>query len=110
MGPGALDDPYEVARQLGPLREAGAAEQAAELLARDPVAHAALDDYYGVARLLDSLRAAGTDEQGAALASRLPGAGMFELFLQQQDDRDRFRFGREADGSPFAPWDWDELD
>jgi hypothetical protein len=35
---------------------------------------------------------------------------MFELFLRQQGDRDRFRFGREADGSPAEPWAWDDLE
>jgi hypothetical protein len=34
---------------------------------------------------------------------------MFELFLKRQDRQDRFRFGREADGSPAEPWDWDDL-
>ena len=65
----ALDDPARVASLLDSLREAGADEQAAALLARDPAAHAALDDPDGVACLLDSLREAGADEQAAALAS-----------------------------------------
>ena len=66
----ALDDPYGVAVLLDSLREAGAHEQAAALLARDPAAHAALDAPDGVARLLDSLRRAGAHEQAAALAGR----------------------------------------
>jgi len=49
-------------------------------------------------------------EQAAALADRLPGAGMFELFRQHEDRRNRFRFGREADGSPAGPWGWEDLD
>ena len=65
-----LDDPYRVASLLDSLREAGADEQAAALLARDPAAHTALDDPAAVARLLDSLRRAGADEQAAALAAR----------------------------------------
>jgi hypothetical protein len=68
------------------------------------------DDPAAVARLLDSLREAGAAEQATALASRLPGAGLFGLFLEQQGGRDRFRFGREADGSPASPWGWDDLD
>ena len=51
-------------------RAAGAHEQAAALLARDPAAHAPLDRLRDVASLLDSLRAAGAHEQAAALASR----------------------------------------
>ena len=54
------------------LREAGAHEQAAALLARDPAAHAALDDPGGVAYLLLTLRRAGAHEQAAALADRVP--------------------------------------
>jgi len=100
-------------------REAGAAEQAAALLARDPAAYVSLDDSNGVAFLLDMLRGAGAAEQAAALANRLPGAGMFELFLRQEGLAlflrqeglaSKFRFGREADGTPAAPWGWEDLD
>ena len=70
----ALDDPGGVAGLLDSLRRAGADEQAAALLARDPAAHAALDDPGGVACLLDSLREAGADEQAAALLARDPAA------------------------------------
>jgi hypothetical protein len=51
-------------------REAGAHEQAAALLARDPAAHAALDNPDDVARLLRNLREAGAHDQAAALAAR----------------------------------------
>jgi hypothetical protein len=90
--------------------QAGAHEQAAALLARDPAAHATLDDPHGVPRLLDRLRQAGAHERAAALASRLPAAGMFRLFLEQQGSADKFRFGREADGTPAMPWGWEDLD
>ena len=70
----ALDDPRGVAGLLDSLRAAGAHEQAAALLARDPAAHAALDNPGGVACLLDSLREAGADEQAAALLARDPAA------------------------------------
>jgi hypothetical protein len=71
---------------------------------------AALDDPYGVASLLDRLREAGAHEQAAALTARLPATGMFELFLEQKGAADQFRFGREADGTPAAPWGWEDLD
>ena len=106
----ALDYPYTVARLLGSLREAGAHEQAAALLARDPAGHVALDNQFYVAILLDSLRQAGAHEQAAALADRLPETGMFELFLEQTGPADQFCFGREADGTPAAPWGWEDLD
>ena len=35
---------------------------------------------------------------------------MFGLFLEQQGPADQFRFGREADGTPAAPWGWEDLD
>ena len=60
-----------------------------------------------VAGLLDVLRRAGAHEQAAALAGRLPAAGMFGLFLEQDGLADQFRFGREADGTPAAPWVWE---
>ena len=106
----ALDDPGGAARLLDSLRRAGAQDQVTALLARDPAAHAALDDPGDVTLLLHSLREAGAQDQAAALAGRLPGAGMFELFREQEDRQDRFRFGREADGSPAGPWGWEDLD
>jgi TIR domain len=105
-----LDDPSGVAWLLVMLRFAGADEQAAALLARNPAAHVHLDDPGGVARLARSLRGAGAREQAAALAGRMPAAGMFELFLEQNGPADQFRFGREADGIPAAPWGWEDLD
>ena len=86
------DKPDYVTRLLDRLRAAGARQQAA------------------VARLLARLRQAGAREQAAALADRLPGAGLFNLFREQDSRQDRFRFGREADGSPAEPWGWEDLD
>jgi hypothetical protein len=60
--------------------------------------------------LLASLRNAGAEQQAAALAERLPGAGLFGLFREQESRQDRFRFGRQADGSPAGPWGWEDLD
>jgi hypothetical protein len=88
-----------VARLLGSLREAGAEQQAAALLRRDPAAHVPLDDLRAVAMLLGSLREAGAHEQAAALAGRLPGAGLFKLLSEQESGRDQFQFGRETDGT-----------
>jgi hypothetical protein len=63
-----------------------------------------------VAELLRGLRGAGAQEQATLLAERLPGAGMFGLFREQEGYRDRFGFGREADGSPAEPWGWGDLE
>ncbi len=105
----SLDDPGGVAFLLGALRRAGAAEQAAVLAAR-AAAGVSLDDPGRVASLLNRLREAGAAEQAAVLAERLPGVGLFGLFLELRGGQDRFRFGREADGSPSGPWGWDDLD
>ncbi len=111
-----LDDPDAVAALLKILLLAGAHDQIATLLSRDAAACVSLDDPPirtvppPPKSLLESLQEAGAREQATALAERLPGAGKFELFRQQQDRRDRFRFGREADGRPAEPWDWDDLD
>jgi hypothetical protein len=105
----ALDNNrYYVSELLDSLWQAGAREQAAALAARDPAA-AVLDDPRHPASLLDRLRAAGADEQAAALVSRLPAVGMFGLFLEQPGTADEFRFGRKADGTPAAPWSWEDL-
>jgi uncharacterized protein YidB (DUF937 family) len=125
----SLDDPDAVAYLLGRLRKIGAweeelremgarkdellemgAREQADALARRAAAHFSLDDPDAVVRLLASLRKMGAREQADALADRLPGAGMFELFREQADRQDRFRFGREANGSPARPWGWEDLD
>ena len=81
------------------------------MLRRDPAAHVSLDNpSYALAGLLGELRAAGAEQQATALTERLPVAGMFELFREQEGRLDRFRFGREADGSPAGPWGWEDLD
>jgi len=66
----SLNDPFGVSRLLDALREAGAEQQAAALLDRDPAAHASLDTPLGVGYLLDALRRAGAEQQAAVLASR----------------------------------------
>ena len=111
-----LDDPSAVAALLKILLKTGAHDQIATLLRRDPAACVSLDDPSPsvwpppLKTLLESLQEAGAREQAAVLAERLPGAGKFDLFRQQQDRRDPFRFGRETDGRPVEPWDWDDLD
>ena len=104
-----LDDPGAVAGLLRALRDADADEQAAALASR-AAAYAPLDDPGAVAGLLRELRDADADEQAAALASRASAAGMFALFPERGGLADQFRFGREADGTPAAPWGWEDLD
>ena len=103
-----MTDPYAVASLLDSLRAAGAQDQVTALADR-AAAQALLTYSPAVASLLNSLRAAGARDQVTELTDRLPGAGMFDLFDKQEDRLDRFRFGREADGSPAGPWGWDDL-
>jgi hypothetical protein len=63
-----------------------------------------------VTQLLRELRTAGAEQQAAELTERLPEAGLFQVFVQQEGRQDRFRFSREADGSPSEPWGWEDLD
>jgi L-fucose mutarotase/ribose pyranase (RbsD/FucU family) len=105
-----LDSPGAVAFLLDRLREAGAGEEVAALLARNPAAHVTLDNPDAVAFLLASLREAGAGEEVAALAARLPAAGHFAQFIKTSDHVDRFRFGREPDGSAAPSWVWDDLE
>ena len=107
----ALDNPAGVADLLGNLRAAGTQDQVTALLARDPAAHVALDNPFGVAGiLLGSLREAGAEEQVTLLVNRLPGEGLFDLFRAQGNHQALYRFGRNPDGSPAEPWDWEDLD
>ena len=107
-----LDQPGLLSWLLNKLREAGAEEQVTALADR-AATHVPLDNPNAMAvlgSLLESLQEAGAEQQATALADRLPGAGMFELFRQQEDHQNRFRFGREANGSPAEPWGWEDLD
>ncbi|MFI6991808.1 hypothetical protein [Nonomuraea wenchangensis] len=104
----ALDDPSTVAKLLDSLRQAGKHDQVT-VLAERAAAHAALDDPYAVAKLLDSLRQAGEHDQVSMLTERLPAAGLFDQFLENIDHQERFRFGREPDGSAAVPWEWEDL-
>ena len=52
----------------------------------------------------------GAGEQARVLVDRLPAAGHFDVFQQVAGHEVRYRFGREADGSPAPSWGWDDLD
>jgi hypothetical protein len=57
-------------RSLGQLREAGASDAVAVLLARDPASAVGLEDPYRIAALLRELSEAGESDLSAALAAR----------------------------------------
>ncbi|MER6274407.1 hypothetical protein [Streptomyces sp900105755] len=105
----ALDYPPSVAKLLKVLREAGAHEQVIALAERAAV-HAAVDISSVVGGLLEVLRDLGAQEQVAALTERLPAAGHFDRFIELGGNRERFRLGREPDGSVAPSWTWNDLD
>ena len=104
-----LEDPDDVARLLRHPRQA-AHEQAAALAGRDPATHVSLRNPGGVARLLRELREACAHEQAAALARQLPGQACSRTSASTRTPRIGSGFGREADGRPARPWDWEDLD
>jgi len=113
----SLDDPQGVARLLAELGRTGVGDAVQALLARDPGRQLTIDASQpfrpgyqrAVARLLAALREAGAAEAVRILAGRAADAGMFGLFLQVHPDQaNRFRFGREPDGTGSPPWPWSE--
>jgi hypothetical protein len=105
----ALDSLAAVARLLGALREAGMDQQALALAAR-AAANAPINDWYGVTVLLGALREASTEREARRLVDRLPAEGWFDFFRKQPGHANRYRFGREPDGTPAPPWGWNDLD
>lgn len=69
-----LSDPSAVSSVLDDMKAAGADEQIAALLARDPASHVDLGNSDAVAYLIEMLAMAGADEQMAVLLSRAPAA------------------------------------
>jgi len=65
-----LDDPAAVADLLDELQEAGAGQQVAELLERNPAAHVGIDDVHDVIKLVDALVKAGSQPQAQMLLYR----------------------------------------
>ncbi|WP_306355832.1 MULTISPECIES: hypothetical protein [unclassified Nocardia] len=107
----ALEDPHRVGWLLRELRAVGADGQVAVLLARDPATEVTLEGSSGVDMLLEEMRAVGAHDQADRLIDRLSTGGRFESFLRERPEHaERFRFGREPDGAPTAPWSWDDLE
>jgi hypothetical protein len=68
-----LDDASALAHLLNALRDAGASDAVAALLARDPAAYATLDSSFGAVGLLRALHKAGDSEGASVLAARVAG-------------------------------------
>ena len=104
----SLIDPQGLAMLLNKLRFAGLDGQAA-VLAERAAAHSRINGSR-TSHLLKELRNAGATAQVATLTRRVPATGHFDLFIKIIDAPERFRFGREPDGSPAAPWTWQDLE
>lgn len=67
------------------------------------------DDPADIAALLIQLRNAGADDAARVLARRAANWGVFSFCLEfQPDEAARYKFGREPDGTPSPPWQWQQ--
>ncbi len=119
-----LRNPRDVEEVLRMLRRVGAERQIAVLVDRNPAATVSLDDTFDVegmpistggapsypGGLPSELREVGAEQQRAILVSRLPAEGRFRFFLRTTGSEQRYRFGREPDGSEAPEWRWTDLD
>lgn len=102
----SLENPRAVASLLWALR-AVRADNALTTLAARVANEVSLGYRRAVAELLRALRMAGADDAVTTLAARAANAGMFDLFLQVcADEASRYLYGREPDGTPSQPWEW----
>ena len=108
LGALVLDPPASVAFLLEAMWKAGAAEQAKVLARR--AAEECGNLVNGPGSLLNALRHVGGEAEAATLVNRLPAEECFESFLIEGDNKVVYRFGREPDGTPTDPWDWEDLD
>lgn len=92
---------------LDAFKQVGATEQIFTLLDRDPLEFLVFDSFLNIGKLQTALRDAKAHGHLAVLDQRLPAIGRFDK--TSADYKTRFRFGREPDGSPAAPWGWDDL-
>jgi hypothetical protein len=109
--PGAYasdNEAISVAGLLDALREAGADQQVA-VLADYAAASMPLDSLDGTGTLVRALREARAEHQAKVLSRRLVAIGGFHIFLEESDHKALFRFGRQPDGTPAAPWTWHDL-
>jgi hypothetical protein len=106
----ALDNLTTVAGLLNVLHTVGAGSQASALADR-AARRTTLNNSSGVADLLRALRQVDANKQASALIKRFPAAGLFDMFVENDDNNARFRFGQESGsvGTPAAPWTWHDL-
>jgi uncharacterized protein YidB (DUF937 family) len=106
-----LKDITEVLGILGVFQDVEAEDQIRILLDRI-LAEEFLPEWYdeSFTYYVEDLRRIGAAAQLEAMIERLPAAGLFDAFVDCGGDGPRFRFGRELDGAPARPWNWDDLD
>ncbi|MFJ5646269.1 hypothetical protein [Streptomyces sp. NPDC093223] len=103
-----LDDTLHLTTLLRMWRHTGAHEKAAALLARTPAAHHHVN--HATADFMRELREACAHDQATALNLRFPAMGQYGQYIELVDSPERFRFGREPDGTPAPPWTWDDVE
>lgn len=104
----ALDDHGGLHALLDTLREVGATEQATEL-ARRAAARVPIHHDPRLSMLLDRLIEVGPQDAKWSIIQRMPAAGLFAKFMVFDENRERFKFGREPDGAAAPLWGWDDL-
>jgi hypothetical protein len=100
----------QVSELIKEMHECGATRRHLVTLADRIAAHADVSGFHGAGTLPGELKRDGFCSQADELISRLPAAGHFHSFIRWSPVRERFCFGRETDGSPAAPWRWNDVE
>jgi tetratricopeptide (TPR) repeat protein len=91
------------------LIRAGSRDQAATLADRAAKRAPIRGFEHSMKQALATLRGAGLDKQSTIIANRLPAEGFFDVFRSEGRNWSLYKFGREIDGTPAAPWGWEDL-
>jgi hypothetical protein len=105
----SLDDPGSVAFLLEELRGVGA-QQAFTALSDRAAQQVPLYGWFRLNRLLCELRSAEAWRAVTTLTNRAVHGQVSREYLDPAGDpARRFRFGQTLEGSPEAPWKWEDL-
>jgi hypothetical protein len=104
----SLEHADALAGLLKELHAAGADDQVAALADRVATS-TAFTTPWEAETLLQALHSVGAGPQAGLYAERLPAEGHYAIFLQHDPHPERLRFGREPDGKPAPPWNWDDI-
>ncbi|MGW4126116.1 hypothetical protein [Nocardia sp. NPDC004711] len=102
-----LDYSQAIEVLLSRLRQIGA-DELADMVTKRVIDHVLRDRPRYASSLLEALGAASTPLL-ARVKQLLPAAGLFPLFTEFDNNRRRYRFGRDHNGRPARRWDWNDL-